>query len=263
MRMPSTRLKTSCVAFVVFLGLVSSASGPPAAHTARGDGPQTDAPGPAPRLPNGKPDLSGTWQRPYVPNMTSERPNHQGIPELPFTAWGLDSWTNYDPVEGDYTGNCFPFGLSRSINGPFPMQIMHDETHLALLFELGNWFHLIPLDGRDHPEEVDPSWYGHSVGRWEADTIVVDTIGFNGYTRLDTAGHPHTDELHLVQTFERVDATHIEYTMTVDDPKAYTAPWTNARVFTPFDGDLMEYVCMENNRALWEGRIKPWTPPWR
>ncbi len=67
----------------------------------------------------------------------------------------------------------------------------------------------------------------------------------------------------MVQTFDLIDAGHIKYTMTVDDPKTYTAPWTNERIFTPFEGDLMEYVCQENNRALWEGRIKSWTPPWR
>ena len=247
---------------VVFVGFVSWLAAPAAAQTARGAA-SAAATEVVPRLANGKPDFSGIWQRPYVPDVTEERRNHQGIPELPFTAWGLENWTSYDPVEDDYTGNCFPFGLSRSINGPFPMRILQDETHLAILFELGTWFHVIPLDGQDHPAELDPTWYGHSVGRWDGDTLIVDTVGFNGYTRLDTAGHPHSDALHLTQTFELSDAGHIEYTMTIDDPKAYTQPWTNERIFTPFEGELMEYVCMENNRALWEGRIKPWTPPWR
>ncbi len=258
--------KTSCVAVVVFVGLACWAPAPAAAHPVQAAGPESGATaptGPTPRLPNGKPDLSGMWQRPYVPDVTKAQPNHKGIAELPFTPWGLENWTSYDPLDGDYTGSCFPYGLSRSINGPFPMRIIQNDTHVAILFELGTWFHVIPLDGRDHPEVVDPTWFGHSVGRWEGDTLVVDTVGFNGYTRIDTIGHPHSDALHMIQTFERIDADHIKYTMTVDDPKAYTEPWTNERIFTPIEGDLMEYVCQENNRALWEGRIKAWIPPWR
>ena len=162
MRMPmpmprkttKTEAKTtpSFVALVVFVGLMflslslSWAPAPAAAQTVQAASPETGAtalPGPTPRLPNGKPDLSGIWQKPYVPDVTKAWPNHQAIADLPFTPWGLENWTNYDPIEGDYTGNCMPFGLSRSINGPFPMRIMQDETHIALLFELGTWFHVI------------------------------------------------------------------------------------------------------------------------
>ena len=256
----------SIVTMVVIVGLVACTPTSAAAQAAQRDGVASEPPaptGPIPRLPSGKPDLSGNWQKPYVPDMTKAKSGHQGIADLPFTPWGLENWTNYDPVDGDYTGNCMPYGFPRSINGPFPMRIMQNETSVALLFELGTWFHVIPLDGRDLPEDPDPTWFGHSVGRWEGDTLVVETVGFNGYTRLDTIGHPHSDALHLIQTFERTGADQIRYTMTVDDPKTYTTPWTNERIFTAFEGDLMEYVCQENNRALWEGRIKTWRPPWR
>ncbi|MCH2278918.1 MAG: hypothetical protein MK358_08605 [Vicinamibacterales bacterium] len=121
---------------------------------------------------------------------------------------------------------------------------------------------MIPIGGAHLPPHVK-QWMGNSVGHWEGDTLVLDTIGFNGWTRLDTRGHPHSDALHLIETYERIDADHINYTITVDDPKTYTTPWTNEKVFTPFDGELMEYVCNENNRSLWEGRLKFWTPPWR
>jgi hypothetical protein len=100
------------------------------------------------------------------------------------------------------------------------------------------------------------------VGRWDGDTLVVDTVGFNGYTRLDTVGHPHSDQLHLRHAFRRTDATHLAYTVTVTDPKTYTKPWTNTRVFTRQDGPLIEYSCEENNKSLWDGRIRTWTPPW-
>ena len=218
--------------------------------------------GPAPRLPSGRPDLSGVWARPYVPDMTLDQENQRGSADLPFTAWGLQNWESYDPADGDYTGSCMPYGFTRSVNGPFPIKVMQSDQYVTLLFELNTWFHVIPVDGREHPEDPHPTWFGHSVGRWEGDTLVVETIGFNGYTRLDTIGHPHSDELHLTQTFERVDAGHIEYTVTVEDPKTYTEPWTNTRTFTLMQGGLIEYSCEENNRSLWEGRIKHWIPPW-
>lgn len=219
--------------------------------------------GPAPRLPSGKPDLNGVWQGPYVPDMTRSARGNQGVGELPYTAWGLQEWKNYDPVNGDVTGNCLPYGMVRSINVPYPFRIIQSDTHIALLFEANTWFHVIPLDGRDHPKELDPTWFGHSVGRWDGDTLVVDTIGSNGYTTLDTVGHPQSDQLHVIQTFRRIDAGRIAHTMTIDDPKTYTRPWKHERTLTLQGGDLIEYSCEENNKGLWEGRIKRWTPPER
>jgi hypothetical protein len=221
--------------------------------------------GPAPRMPGGKPDLNGVWERPYVPDMTRNARGQQGLADLPFTPAGLQNWKSYDPADGDYTGSCMPFGLSRSINSPYPVQIVQNDKYVALLFEQSTWFHVIPTDNRPHPQgdALNPTWFGNSVGRWEGETLVVDTIGFNGYTRLDTIGHPHSDALHLIQTFRRVDAGHIVYTITIDDPKTYTKPWKNERTFTLSQGELIEYSCEENNVSLWEGRIKAWTPPWR
>jgi hypothetical protein len=217
---------------------------------------------PAPRLANGKPDLNGAWQRPYVPDMTRNGRDQKGEAELPFTPAGLADWSSYDAANGDYTGSCFPFGLMRSVNAPYPLQILQTDNYVGLLFETNTWFHLVPIDGRDHPKDVEPTWFGSSIGKWDGDTLVVDTIGFNGYTRLDTVGHPHSDALHMIQTFRRPALDRIEYTVTIDDPKMYTKTWKNERTFTPLKGELMEYSCQENNRSLWEGRIKMWVPPW-
>jgi len=214
--------------------------------------------GPAPRLPDGKPDLNGVWQRPYVPDITKNGPGQQGVPELSFTPWGAENWKTYDPAKnGDYTGSCLPFGLLRSMNSPHAMQIVESAKYVALLYEQNTWFHVVPIDGRAHPQDLDPTWFGNSVGKWDGDTLVVDTIGFNGQTRLDTVGHPHSDALHMVETFARSDAGHIAYTVTVDDPKTYTKPWKNVRTFTlrP-DWELLEYSCEENNKDLREGHIK-------
>jgi hypothetical protein len=209
----------------------------------------------------GHADLSGAWQAPYVPDMTKDGRGQKGEPRLPFTPLGLKEWEAYDAANGDYTGSCLPFGLSRSMNAPNPMQIMQSATSVAFLFEIMNWFHVVPTDGRSHPTDRNPQWFGYSVGRWDGDTLTVDTIGFNGWTRLDTVGHPHSDALHLTQTFRRTDTEHIAYSVTVDDPVMYTRPWKNERTLTALKGDLIEYSCEENNKDLREGHIKMWTPP--
>lgn len=216
---------------------------------------------PVPRTSAGKPDLSGVWQRPYVPDMSKNGRGQTGGGELPFTPAGLAEWTRYDAADGDYTGSCLPFGMTRSFNSPYPMQIVQTGAYVALLFEQNSWFHVVPIDGRPLPKDPDPTWFGTSVGHWDGDALVVDTIGFNGYTRLDTVGHPHSDALHLVQTFRPLDADRLAYTVTVIDPETYTKPWTNERTFTRAKGELMEYSCEENNKDLREGHIKMWTPP--
>jgi len=212
--------------------------------------------GPTPRLPSGKVDFSGVWQKPYVPDMSKDGKDQKGFAVLPFTPWGEAEWKKYDAAEGDYTGSCLPFGLSRSVNTPEPMQIMQSEKYFTFLFEQNSWFKVVPIDGRAHGNGI-PTWFGDSVGHWEGDTLVIDTVNFNGKTRLDTIGHPHSEQLHLIQKFRRPDLGHISYEMIVDDPKTFTRTWNNTRTFTlrP-DWEMMEYSCEENNKSLWEGRIK-------
>jgi hypothetical protein len=273
---------TSLIAVVAALAVAVSA------HPSS-QGPGTASSGssePVPRRTDGRPDLSGVWMPPYVPDMTVNRRDQRGYAEppfspddtpqarqalnaqgnraeLPFTAWGLQDWSNYDAASGDYTGSCFPFGLQRSVNAPYPFQIMQDDRHVALLFEINTWHHGVPItDAFPTQMAENPTWYGYSIGRWAGDTFVVDTRGFNGYTRLDTVGHPHSDALHLTQTFTRLDATSLAYTVTIDDPTTYTKTWSNERTFRLHDGPLLEYSCEENNKGLWDGRIRTWTPPW-
>lgn len=221
--------------------------------------------GPAPRMPNGKPDFNGVWDHPYVPDMSASNARNpslqKGAGPLPYTDAGLQNIKAYDPAKnGDYTGMCMPFGLTRSMNSPYPLQIMQNDKYVTVLFEQSTWFHVVPFKDK-HSADPNPTWFGESIAKWDGDTLVIDTVGFNGWTRLDTKGNPLSDKLHLVQTFTRTDAGHIAYTLTVDDPVYYTKPWTNERTFTLMNTDLLEYSCEENNRALWEGRIKLWTPP--
>jgi hypothetical protein len=227
-------------------------------------GPAATPSGPAPRLPNGHPDFSGVWDHAYVPDMTLSNARgglQKGPGALPFSPAGLENFKSYNPErDGDYTGMCMPFGLMRSVNAPYPFQIMQNDKYVAILFEQSTWFHVVPFKA-EHSKDPNPTWFGESIAKWDADTLVIDTVGFNGFTRLDTVGHPHSDKLHLVQTLKRTDTGHIAYAVTIDDPVYYTKPWTNERTFTAAKGDLLEYSCEENNKSLWEGRIKLWLPP--
>jgi len=211
-----------------------------------------------PRLPDGKPDLSGVWERPYVPDMTrTAGANQKGTNPLPFTPAGADTFKSYDPAKFDYTGRCLPQGLTRSMNSPFPIQIVQKPDVFAVLYEAWNVFHVVPTDGRGFPKDMDPTWMGTSIGHWDGDTMVVETTGFNGKTNLDTVGHPHSDQMHVTERYTRSDATHITYEVIINDPKNYTKPWNNVRIFTlRKDWDIMEYSCMENNKDLLEGHIK-------
>ena len=251
--------------------------------------------GPAPRLSNGKPDLTGLWANPYTPNMATGRGGGALDPktrqpltfarkgeqfpadpkdgqgntktfDLPYTEWGLKHWREYDPVgNGDYAGNCLPFGMSRNINSPHGVQLVHHPDALAFLFEQNTWHHWVPLTaGFKWPGDLPPGWNGSSTGRWEGDTLVVETRNFNGYTKLDTAGHPHSKEMVLINTFTRTDANTIEHTVTVRDPKAYTQEWMNVRTWRtkPATDVLMEYSCDENNlQGILDGAIKVWKAP--
>jgi hypothetical protein len=260
----------------------------------RGAAPSTPA-GPAPRLSDGKPDLSGHWNNPYTPDMAGGRSGGALDPmtrkplnfprkgealadakapasggartyDLPYTEWGLRQWKIYDPVaNGDYAGNCLPFGMSRNINSPHGLQIVHSPTALALLFEQNTWFHWVPIDPTfKWPEDLPETWNGVSTARWDGDTLVVETTGFNGYTKLDTAGHPHSKQLKLTNTFKRLDSDTIEHTVTVHDPKTYTQDWMNVRTWRikPKGDVIMEYSCDENNlHSILEGAIKVWKAP--
>ena len=184
--------------------------------------------------------------------------------DLPYTAWGLKHWLEYDPVKnGDYTGNCLPFGFSRSINAPRGLQIMQNNDAIAFLFEQNTWHIWVPTDGTKWPAGYPESWNGQSVGHWDGDTLVIETDKFNGYTRLDTSGHPHSKDLKITTTLLRTDSNTIQHTVTVHDPKAYSQDWTNVRTWRlqPATNMIMEYACEENNYGAADGSITPWRRP--
>ncbi len=253
-----------------------------------GRGNQANLPpaGPVPRLANGKPDLSGLWANPYTPNMAggavdtmTRQPlmfEHKGdaLPDakgarktydLPYTEWGLKQWKAYDPEKnGDYAGSCLPFGMSRNINSPHGVQVIAHPDALAFLFEQNTWFHWVPLDPSfKWPADLPPSWNGVSTGHWDGDTLIIETTGFNGYTKLDTNGHPHSKDVKFINTFTRTDSRTMTHTVTVHDPKAYTQDWMNVRTWRikASPDVIMEYSCEENNVALEDGAITKWKYP--
>lgn len=263
------------------------AGGPPAAPRGRPN--QATPAGPTPRLANGKPDMSGLWANPYTPNMAREGTvldpmTRQPLTfarkgevladavdprrtfDLPYTDWGLKHWKEYDPVnKGDYAGTCLPFGMSRNINSPHGVQIIQNQDALAFLFEQNTWFHWVPTRADfKWPEDLPESWNGVSVGHWDGDTLIIETTNFNGYTKLDTNGHPHSKQMKMTNTFKRVDSNTMEHTVTVHDPRAYTRDWMNVRTWRikPYPDVIMEYSCEENNLdQILSGAIKRWTPP--
>jgi len=198
-----------------------------------------------PRLHDEKPDLNGVWNIPYTNDMA------RGVPGgLPFTPLGAEDFKNYDPAKFDYTGHCLPAGLTRLLGTPMPVEIVQTPKRTVFLFEGFSSYIVVPTDGRKHTKDPDPTWYGESIGWYEGDTLVVDSIGFNDKTRLDTIGHGHSDQLHVIQRYTRTDAKTLAFEITVEDPKMYTKPFTNKRTFRLNPGELMEYSCMENNKDL-------------
>jgi len=204
-------------------------------------------------------DLNGLWQGPYTPNLAVAYGK-----ELPFTAHGADRWGKVDTAT-DPTGFCLPVGPARGIQAPFPFQIVQTPQMVAILFEYQRTYRMIYTDGRKPPDDIHeyPEWMGFSTGRWEGDTLVVDTIAIDDRTWLDTAGHQHSDKLRLTERFRRVSDTTIEWSVTFDDPVFFKEPWTVTRPFTrgkPTDR-VMSYSCEENNKDI--PHLKPTKPPGR
>jgi hypothetical protein len=198
--------------------------------------------GPTPRTPDGKPDFSGVWHAlrtvdpgrpdplPWAEELIKERAaNHNK--DLP-------------------SARCLPFGITRA-GTFFGFRIMQNPTVLAFLYE-EDLPRQIYLDGRKHPEESLSPFVGHSVGQWDGDTLVVDTVGFNDKNWLDIQGRPHTEKLHVIELYLRKDLGHLEAEISIDDPGAYKRPWTvkKASELAPPDEEVGQYVCTENNRDV-------------
>ena len=194
------------------------------------------------------PDLNGFWNNQYTPNLATALGH-----EPPYTPYGLERWTNVD-TKDDPTGQCLPVGPSRAFTAPMPFQIVQNPKMIAFLFEYQTIYRMVYMDGRPHPQDIVdyPEFMGHSTGRWEGDTLVIDTVGINERSWLDTAGHEHSEVLHLTERMQKIDANHIKWTVTYDDPVFFTEPWSITRTFTrgKETDRIMAYSCEENNKDV-------------
>jgi hypothetical protein len=201
---------------------------------------------PAPRSADGKADLSGVW---LVKNGSFYLASDLKPQEM--RPWAAALYKEReDNFRKDTDGiACLPPGPKAGIGlGAFPMKIVQTPNLVVVLYEYHTIFRQIFTDGRALPEDVNPTWMGYSVGRWDGDTLIVTTAGYNDRTTIDLAGHPHTEALRMTERFRRRDAGHLDLQVTFDDPKAYTRPWTVPFDFNLIpDGQLIEYVC-ENER---------------
>jgi hypothetical protein len=191
------------------------------------------------------PDLSGIWlERQNAITFGPEDPPLQPWAEAKFRTVKPGYGPRASPNSQDPILNCYPPGVPRIMLIPFPMQIVQIQGEVLMLFEYDHFVRHIYMDRREHPKNLDLTWMGDSIGRWDGDTLVVDTIGLNDKSWLDQVGHPHSDALHIVERIRRVDHDTLEDDVTIDDPKVYTRPWTGQQSFKLRPGwHLIEYIC--------------------
>ena len=252
-----------CAATVVMALVPTSGIGQDAGRAARAE---TKTPPPIRRTADGKPDLEGT----YVPghgggNYGLERhagtnltPGGTGVVvdppdgKLPMQPWAraeLESRARPERGYDDPTAHCFVAGVPRSMYVPQPIQILQPPGYIVMLFERMAW-RTVPLDGRPHIPDTIRLWQGDSVGRWEGDTLVVDTANFNGKTWLNEVGEIVSHAERVVERLTPVDADTINYEAIVTDPVVYTRPWTIAFPLRRQKDDLLEVACHEDNQDL-------------
>jgi hypothetical protein len=201
-------------------------------------------------------DFSGVW-------MERQESIAFSAHEPPLLPWAMEKFKTAKPGYGpratpdsqDPILKCLPPGVPRIMLIPFPIQIVQTPGEVIMLFEYDHYIRHIFLDRREHPQNPDLTWMGDSIGHWEGDTLVVDTIGLNDKTWLDQVGHPHSDSLHVIERIRRVNHDTLQDDLTIDDPRAYAKPWTGQQVFKLKPAwRLSEYVCEDNQAREAAGR---------
>jgi hypothetical protein len=220
--------------------------------------------GPAPHLSDGRPDFGGkgAWYPGFAGNIAE--PKWKGVRsadkhvDVPFLPWSLKLFN--ERVESDSKDDpearCLPVGVPRYMFDPYAFQIIQTPGQVIFLFEGDNYpWRIVRLsDGKNagatHPKDLNPTWMGDAIAHYEGDTLVVDVVGFNDKAWLDQAGHPQTGKLHLTERYTRTDSLTLKYEVTIDDPGAYSKPWTTSNTVHWRPGfELMEYVCQENEKS--------------
>jgi hypothetical protein len=228
---------------------------------------------PARRAANGKPDLSGVWQVEPTPAEEMKRlfgdlsaDSALGDNSSAFSKYLvnvlLDFKPENTPLRPEFADlvrqrakeespliHCLPIGIPADDLLPGPFKIVQTPGLILIRNEYENTFRQIYTDGRKPPADPEPLWLGYSVGRWDGDTLQVDTVGFNDKSWLDGLGHPHSEALHVTERFRRRDFGHMDVQVTIDDPKVYSKPFSVkfTELLLP-DSDVLEYFCAENER---------------
>jgi hypothetical protein len=225
-----------------------------------------------PRAADGKPNLSGLWQTDAAPSELSDHliPGAtNGAGEEPLSQYFINILFDFKPDEAPMRpdaaalflqrskafsnesplSHCLPEGMPLVEMAPAPYKIIQTSGLTVMLYERDTTFRQVYTDGRKLPDDPQPSWLGYSVGKWEGDWLVVDTVGFNDRGWLDARGHTHSEALHLTERFHRVDFGNMEVRLTIDDPKTYTRPFTiQLKQRLQADSDLLESFCAENEK---------------
>lgn len=262
------------VVALAIAGMAGSAQQPGPAGAAPGAGPQARPPAPpappAPRWPDGRisfsgsPDDVGNWEGPANAsiffNVVQGRrvtpapslPTNKNVEDIPFRPGMRELYLSREDQAEDPHTRCKPSGGSRFWHTPYGIEIVDlPETQEVIFLHVGaphSW-RVAYLDGRPHPADAKNLWYGHTTGKWEGDTLVMETVGFNDRFWLTREGVPTTTQLKLTERLSRPDRNRLRYEATVDDPGAYTAPWTGGWHLRWSEGnEPFDYLCQENNR---------------
>lgn len=250
----------------------------PAPRTPRTRNGNPDLAAKAPRAPDGKPDLSGVWQTEAAPPGENERlfgPDFvafavPGDDMRTFSKYSIDILVDFKPEQSPLRPEaaelqrknaaqraagvfaCLPHGLPRvDLFNYSPFKIIQAPGEIAVLYELDDMYRQIYTDGRKLPADPEPMWLGYSVGKWEGDTLVVDAAGFNDQSPLDAVGHPHSAGMRIQERFHRRDFGHMDLSVTIDDPKMYTRPFTiKVTEVLLADSDVLESVCNEDEKDV-------------
>jgi hypothetical protein len=225
-----------------------------------------------PRTAEGRPNLSGLWQTAAATPEMLERliPGAtNGAGEEPLSQYFINILSDFKPDEAPMRpaaaalflqrgkafskesplSHCLPEGMPLVEMAPAPYKIIQTAGLTVMLYERDTTFRQVYTDGRKLPDDPQPSWLGYSVGKWDGDSLVVDTVGFNDRGWLDARGHMHSEALHLTERFHRVDFGHMEVQLTINDPKTYTRPFTiQLKQRLQADTDLLESFCAENEK---------------
>jgi hypothetical protein len=213
-----------------------------------------DMKAPPHRMADGHVDLSGFWMPADNVRHLLDLAADMKPEEIPLQPWARALYQQRIDTNGiDHPGvRCLPSGIPEKLNIPDGLKVVHTPDLLLFLYESRTIYRQVFTDGRPlPPKDVQPTWMGYSIGRWDGDTLVVDTIGSNGKTWLDMKGLPGTEELHVVERYTRPIVGRTDIEVTIDDPKAYTRPWkVNLQWALQPDTDLIESICEENSKDL-------------